>query len=83
MATLTRQGDRAAVEMAEVILDHYTLLRARIEADSFSRTTAGGAPLKQVRACTRTESQQRLWLGGPIRLRKYAAVYPDRLAGDE
>ena len=44
MATLARQSDRAAVEMAEAILDHYTLLRVRIEADGFPRTTAGGAP---------------------------------------
>jgi len=43
LATLARQGDRAAIDAAEKILDRYTLARVVTDSDGFAHTAAGGA----------------------------------------
>jgi hypothetical protein len=42
ISALTRQNDRAAVEVAEQILDRYTVVRVVTEKDGFAHVTAGG-----------------------------------------
>src|SRR5438132_1540941 len=43
IAVLARQNDTAAVELAEKILDRYTLARLSLESDSTVLVVAGGA----------------------------------------
>lgn len=43
LAVLTRQGNHAAVETAEKIIDRYTLARVALGADGSGRTMAAGA----------------------------------------